>query len=49
LKRLIQDVEKQIVFEKMAEYKSTRKAAKALGISQPALIKKLQKYAQTDR
>lgn len=46
LKHLIQDVERQIIYEKMAEYKSTRKAAKALGISQPALVKKLQKYAK---
>lgn len=46
LKHLIQDVEKQIIYEKMAEYKSTRKAAKALGISQPALVKKLQKYSK---
>lgn len=44
LKYILQEVEKKIILEKMETYQSTRKAAKALGISQSSLVQKLKKY-----
>ncbi|WP_276309914.1 sigma-54 interaction domain-containing protein [Pueribacillus theae] len=44
LKKILQEVEKEIILEKMETYKTTRKAAKALGISQSSLVNKLKKY-----
>lgn len=44
LKRTLQEVERKIILEKMEMYKTTRKAAKALGISQPSLVNKLKNY-----
>ncbi|WP_100402894.1 sigma-54 interaction domain-containing protein [Bacillus sp. FJAT-42315] len=44
LKHTLEEVEKKIILEKMQMYKTTRKVAKALGISQSAVVKKLQKY-----
>lgn len=44
LKQLLQDVEKKIIYQKLEEYKTTRQAADALGISQSSLVKKVQKY-----
>jgi PAS domain S-box-containing protein len=43
LKELLEDVERKMIQQKLAEYKTTRKTAKVLGISQSALVKKIQK------
>lgn len=44
LKSTLEEVEKKILFEKMAMYKTTRKVAKVLGISQSSVVNKLNKY-----
>ncbi|WP_235973461.1 sigma-54 interaction domain-containing protein [Peribacillus faecalis] len=44
LKQILHQVEKEIILEKMKELKTTRKTADALGISQSALVKKMQKF-----
>lgn len=46
LKKILEDVERKIILEKIAMYKTTRKAARALGISQSTIVKKLQKYQE---
>ncbi|WP_254842756.1 sigma-54-dependent Fis family transcriptional regulator [Bacillus sp. MRMR6] len=43
LKEILANVERRIILEQMAESKTTRRAAKELGISQSALVKKMQK------
>ncbi|WP_312470292.1 sigma 54-interacting transcriptional regulator [Neobacillus sp.] len=44
LKKILQDLEKKIIKEKLKEFKTTRKTADALGISQSALVKKLKRF-----
>ncbi|ERN54598.1 sigma 54-interacting transcriptional regulator [Alkalihalophilus marmarensis] len=44
LKQKVNDLEKRLIEEKMSEFKTTRKAAKALKISQSALVKKMKKF-----
>lgn len=44
LKALLIEIEKKIIYDKLRQYKTTRKTAEVLGISQSALVKKLQKY-----
>ena len=46
LKELLLEIENKIIVEKLDQYKTTRKAADALGISQSALVKKLKRYEQ---
>ncbi|WP_209123238.1 sigma-54-dependent Fis family transcriptional regulator [Alkalihalobacillus sp. BA299] len=43
LKEIVQETEKRIIIEKLSEYKTTRKTAKELGISQSALVKKMKR------
>ncbi|WP_342432932.1 sigma 54-interacting transcriptional regulator [Neobacillus sp. FSL H8-0543] len=43
LKEIIANIERKIIKEHMEESKTTRRAAKELGISQSALVKKMQK------
>ncbi|WP_216829552.1 sigma-54 interaction domain-containing protein [Alkalihalobacterium elongatum] len=43
LKEIVHETEKDVILEKLAEYKTTRKTAKVLGISQSALVKKMQR------
>ncbi|MBS4215160.1 sigma-54 interaction domain-containing protein [Neobacillus rhizophilus] len=43
LKELVEELERKVIKETMKEYRTTRKAANKLGISQPALVKKMQK------
>ena len=43
LKEIIANVERRVIKEQMEESKTTRRAAKELGISQSALVKKMQK------
>lgn len=44
LKELLLEIEHKIILEKMQQYKTTRKTAEVLGISQSALVKKLQRF-----
>lgn len=44
LKETLNDTEKALLIKIMAKYKSTRAAAKALGVSQPTVVRKLQKH-----
>ena len=44
LKDLLLEIEHKIIIEKMQQYKTTRKTAEVLGISQSALVKKLQRF-----
>ena len=44
LKEIIANIERKIIKEQMEESKTTRGAAKVLGISQSALVKKMQKF-----
>lgn len=44
LKKILQDLEIKIINEKLKEFKTTRKTAAALGISQSALVKKLKRF-----
>lgn len=43
LKELVEEVERNKIIETMKEFKTTRQAAKVLGISQSTLVKKMQK------
>ncbi|WP_400163668.1 sigma-54 interaction domain-containing protein [Brevibacillus sp. TJ4] len=43
LKDVTDDVERKMIEKKLAEYKTTRKTAQVLGISQSALVKKMQR------
>jgi transcriptional regulator with PAS, ATPase and Fis domain len=43
MKEVIQDIEREMILKAISEYKTTRKAAKILGISQSALVKKMQR------
>lgn len=43
LKELLEHVEREVIVRKLAEHKTTRRTAKVLGISQSALVKKIQK------
>lgn len=44
LRSLLKDVEKKVILQKLEEFKTTRKTAESLGISQSSLVKKLQTY-----
>ena len=44
LKDLLLEIEHKIIVEKMQQYKTTRKTAEVLGISQSALVKKMQRF-----
>ena len=44
LKDLLLEIEHKIIVEKMQQYKTTRKTAEILGISQSALVKKMQRF-----
>ena len=46
LKELLSEIENKIIVEKLQQYKTTRKAAEVLGISQSALVKKLKRFEQ---
>ncbi|QNB46745.1 PAS domain S-box protein [Thermanaerosceptrum fracticalcis] len=48
LKEAIEDLERQLIFAAMARYKTTRKAALALGIDQSNVVRKLQKYVDAE-
>ncbi|MGG1658617.1 sigma-54 interaction domain-containing protein [Brevibacillus sp. NRS-1366] len=44
LKKTLQDIEREIINQSYQEHKTTRKTAKALGITQSSLIRRLAKY-----
>ncbi|HHY90675.1 MAG TPA: sigma 54-interacting transcriptional regulator [Clostridiales bacterium] len=44
LKDAIEEVEKQILQTAAAKYKTTRQIAKALGVSQPTIVRKMNRY-----
>lgn len=44
LKQIIENTEKEVIFKALNQYKSTYKAAVALGISQSSISRKAQKY-----
>lgn len=46
LKELLLEIENKIIVEKLQQYKTTRKAADVLGISQSTLVKKLQRFGK---
>ncbi|WP_078428645.1 sigma-54 interaction domain-containing protein [Alkalihalobacterium alkalinitrilicum] len=43
LKEIVEQTEKEVILEKISEYKTTRKTANELGISQSALVKKMKR------
>lgn len=47
LKDAVAELEKTLIIEALKKYKTTRKAAEFLGISQSALVKKAKKYEIT--
>ncbi len=48
LKASLEDVEKQIIYNAVKRYKTTRKVAKILGVSQPTIVRKMSKYNISD-
>ncbi len=48
LKAALDYAEKEILIKALEKYKTTRSMAKALGVSQPTIVRKLQKYQITD-
>lgn len=44
LKTMLERIEKEIISEKLEEFKTTRQVAKVLGISQSTVVKKMKKY-----
>ncbi|MBY0223871.1 sigma 54-interacting transcriptional regulator [Sporosarcina aquimarina] len=44
LKATLEEIEKKIILEKLQTYRTTRKLAQVLGISQSAVVKKIKKY-----
>ncbi|MDA8234159.1 MAG: sigma 54-interacting transcriptional regulator [Clostridia bacterium] len=48
LRTVLEESEKRLILQVYKEFKSTRKAAKILGIDQSTVVKKLQKYTASD-
>ena len=48
LKDAIEEVEKQIIQSAVAKYKTTREVAKVLGVSQPTIVRKINRYGISD-
>lgn len=44
LEKAVSDLEKQLIYKALRKYKNTRDAAKALGVSQPTIVRKSHKY-----
>ncbi len=47
LKEILYKTEKSLIEKAMLHYGSTRKAAKALGVSQPTIVRKVQQYSDS--
>jgi TyrR family helix-turn-helix protein len=48
LKDALDQAERDILIKALEQYKTTRSIAKALGVSQPTIVRKLQKYGISD-
>ncbi|SES76373.1 PAS domain S-box-containing protein [Natronincola peptidivorans] len=48
LKDTLEEIEKQIIHKAVIKYKTTREVAKALGVSQPTIVRKMNKFKITD-
>jgi TyrR family helix-turn-helix protein/PAS domain S-box-containing protein len=48
LRDAVKELEKQIIERAVAEYKTTRKIAQVLGVSQPTIVRKMKKYRILD-
>ncbi len=48
LKEALDNAEKEILLQALDKFKTTRSMAKVLGVSQPTIVRKLQKYHITD-
>ncbi len=48
LKDALDHAEREILLKAQEQYKTTRAMARALGVSQPTIVRKLQKYAIAD-
>jgi PAS domain S-box-containing protein len=48
LKDAVEEVEKRIILNAITKYKTTRSAAKALGVSQPTIVRKMSRYKIID-
>ncbi len=48
LKGAVEEVEKKIIKSAMDKYKTTREIAKALGVSQPTIVRKINQYKLND-
>jgi TyrR family helix-turn-helix protein len=48
LKDTLDHAERDILLKAQEQYKTTRAMAKALGVSQPTVVRKLQKYSIAD-
>ena len=48
LKDALDHAERDILLKAQEQYKTTRAMAKALGVSQPTIVRKLQKYSISD-
>ncbi len=44
LEQAVSNLEKQLIYKALRSYRSTRKAAEALGVSQPTIVRKANKY-----
>jgi len=48
LKQILYETEKNLILKAMPYYGSTRKAAQALGVSQPTIVRRLHQYSKED-
>lgn len=48
LKKAVENVERQLITEALQKFKTTRKAAEALKVSQASIVQKMKKWDQTD-
>ncbi len=48
LKDAIEEVERQIIKTAVSKYKTTREVARILGVSQPTIVRKINKYGIND-
>ncbi|MCK4257594.1 MAG: sigma 54-interacting transcriptional regulator [Halanaerobiales bacterium] len=44
LKEAVEEVEKQLIMKTLQKYSTTREVAKALGVSQPTIVRKMKRY-----
>jgi len=49
LREAVNQLEKEILQESLIKYKTTRKIAKILGVSQPTVVRKMEKYGVSVR